>query len=66
MVAITRAAVCYALTSMVLCAVLCVHVCVRSCSQAARDIAQTLARARNVTYLPSSNMLLNMGVGGGH
>jgi len=33
---------------------------------AARDIAQTLARARNVTYLPSSNMLLNMGVGGGH
>lgn len=32
---------------------------------AARDIAQTLARARNVTYLPSSNMLLNMGVSGG-
>jgi len=31
--------------------------------QAARDIAHTLARARNVTYLPSSNMLLNMGVG---
>lgn len=30
---------------------------------AARDIATTLARARNVTYLPSSNMLLNMGVG---
>lgn len=31
---------------------------------AARDIATALARARNVTYLPNSNMLLNMGVGG--
>lgn len=29
---------------------------------AARDIASTLARSRNVTYLPSSNMLLNMGL----
>jgi hypothetical protein len=36
-------------------------------SQAAREVAETLAVARNVTYLPSSgsNMLLQLRAGGG-
>ena len=34
--------------------------------EAAKDIAETLSKSRNVTYLPSGgqNMLLNLGTGG--
>ena len=35
-------------------------------AEAAKDIADTLSKSRNVTYLPSGgqNMLLNLGAGG--
>ena len=35
--------------------------------EAAKDIAETLSKSRNVTYLPSGgqNMLLNIGTPGG-